>query len=307
MDALDWGLIAGIAAHCYLQLQSYLQPSGFGPAFPAFVPGMAVVIWSAACVWGSIRVPDLKRVFQCLGGFLLFAASAPLVAIARPLPFPLSENASTSFLGFTFASYAATALIIRSFGLSPWTASQNALLSNRLHRPAYAMAGAFLVSLGADYLLRGSEWIPVISGWCFLAPFALNLALVRQIPEATAREMLRSPESWRRWLGRKTVLGIGGLMVLSGSLAAIFLRQSSLLHPAPDVILQQLPWGPQFLFVLRQSYRLWFPIASMLVLQIFAVLKIGRFAQQLLPPLSAPSQSSLAGAGPQASAKPQGI
>lgn len=279
-DILDWGLLAGIASFVWLQQQSDLRPPAFAGFFPTFLPAYAVIPWAAFSLWCGIRITELKRVFQCISAFLLFTASAPVLALAHDLPFPLPEGGSMAYVALLFASYAGTALVTRSFGFAYSEEYASPATRAWLRTPLVAMAGAFGISLMLDFSLKGGPLAGVLSTWVFTIPFALTWLALRNLPTAAGFRALCSPELWRRWLSARAILGTGGLIVASGSVSAFALRYSVLFRVAPDPLLRQFPWGPRYLFLLTQGYLLWWPIAVILVLEMLVVLQIQRLARQ---------------------------
>lgn len=278
IDAYDLAVVAGIAAHFYLRQQFGVQPSGSSKSFPAFLPSIAIIPWSGICLWCGVRVPELKKVFQCLSGFLLFTVSAPLLAIVRDLPPPFPKDGSPAYFSLVFAAYCGAALVPRSFGMSYPTAVTTPMFRKWLRLPWIA-SGAFALSLFFDLYLEENPLVPALSFWSFSVPFALIWFMTRQLDPEEARQQFASPDLWGRWLSTKRIVSAGGLIILGGSAMAVFLRTSRIFHATPEHILQQVSWGPRYIFLLRQGYLLWWPIASILLMEMLVLLRIHSFAQ----------------------------
>ena len=278
-DIFDLGLVAGIGLHLWLQQQTGLSAPAFPSYFPAFLPAWAVIPWSASCIWFGIKTPDLKGVFQCLSGFLLFAASAPVLAVLR-LPIPFLENGSSACVSLVFAWGAGLSLVARSFEVN-WSEPQQSALFRAWSRvPCAGAMGAFGLSLALDAWLGQTPLVAALTGWSFSLCFALTWVWVGRIPPAWAVRNLRSPDLWRRWLAERAVLWTAAIMILSGSAVALALRYWKLFQmPTPDRYLQEIPWGPRYVYLTQQGLSLWFPLAVILFMQTLVILRIQRIAQ----------------------------
>jgi hypothetical protein len=282
-DVFDFALIAGIGLHLWLQQQTGLPDSVFRGYFPAFLPDWAVIPWSMLCVWFGIRIPELKRVFQCLSGFLLFLASAPLLAILR-LPFPFLEDGSSACVCLLLAAGAGMALIAESLGVDWSDPAQSAILRAWMRVPLAGMMAAFGLSLVLDARFGQTPLIAALTGWLFSVSFALTWVWVGRIPPAWAAQNLRCPDLWRRWLGHRSVLGTAAVILVSGSAVALALRYWNVFQISiPDRYSEEFPWAARYSLLLRQGFSLWFPLAVILVLQTLVVLRIHKLAERSAP------------------------